>query len=79
MMLAPHAFSSAITLVAAMHLLASTPNGLILEFDQNPNALRTELLKEPISTDGRGMVKLPDRPGLGVELDAAAVERYRVR
>ena len=40
MMVAPHAFSSAILLVAAMHLLASIPNGLILEFDQNPNALR---------------------------------------
>jgi L-alanine-DL-glutamate epimerase-like enolase superfamily enzyme len=44
MMVAPHAFSSAITLVAAMHLLASIPNGLILEFDQNP-CLRQELLK----------------------------------
>jgi len=79
MMLAPHAFSSAITLVAAMHLLASIPNGLILEFDQNPNALRQELLKEPISTDGHGFVKLSDRPGLGVELDPATVEKYRVR
>jgi L-alanine-DL-glutamate epimerase-like enolase superfamily enzyme len=79
MMVAPHAFSSAITLVAAMHLLASLPNGLILEFDQNPNALRQELLKEPITTDGQGWVKLPEQPGLGVELDAAAVEKYRVR
>jgi D-galactarolactone cycloisomerase len=79
MMVAPHAFSSAITLVAAMHLLASVPNGLILEFDQNPNALRQELLKEPITTDGQGCVTLPDRPGLGVELDPATVEKYRVR
>ena len=62
-----------------MHLLASLPNGLILEFDQNPNALRQELLKEPITTDGQGWVKLPEQPGLGVELDAAAVEKYRVR
>jgi D-galactarolactone cycloisomerase len=79
MMVAPHAFSSALTLVAAMHLLASIPNGLILEFDQNPNALRQDLLKEPIGTDGRGRIALPERPGLGVELDPAAVEKYRVR
>jgi L-alanine-DL-glutamate epimerase-like enolase superfamily enzyme len=78
-MVAPHAFSSALTLVAAMHLLASIPNGLVLEFDQNPNALRQELLKEPIAPDGQGFVRLPDRPGLGVELDAATVEKYRVR
>jgi L-alanine-DL-glutamate epimerase-like enolase superfamily enzyme len=79
LMVAPHAFSSAITLVASMHLLASIPNGLILEFDQNPNALRQELLKEPITVDREGFVTLPDRPGLGVELDAATVETYRVR
>jgi L-alanine-DL-glutamate epimerase-like enolase superfamily enzyme len=79
MMVAPHAFSSALTLIASLHLLASLPNGLIQEFDQNPNALRQELLKEPITTDGRGHIRLPDRPGLGVELDPATVERYRVR
>jgi len=79
LMVAPHAFSSAITLVAAIHLLASIPNGLILEFDQNPNALRQELLKEPITVDREGFVTLPDRPGLGVELDPATVEKYRVR
>jgi L-alanine-DL-glutamate epimerase-like enolase superfamily enzyme len=78
MMVAPHAFSSAITLVASMHLLASIPNGLLLEFDQNPNALRTELLQEPIKAED-GFVKLPEQPGLGVELDPTVVERYRVR
>lgn len=78
MMLAPHAFSSAILLVAAMHLLASIPNGLILEFDQNPHALREELLKEPITADQDGFVALPDRPGLGIELDPVAIERYRI-
>jgi L-alanine-DL-glutamate epimerase-like enolase superfamily enzyme len=77
LMVAPHAFSSAITLVASMHLLASIPNGLILEFDQNPHALREHLLKEPICVDPEGYVKLPERPGLGVEIDPVAIERYR--
>jgi len=79
LMVAPHAFSSAVTLVASMHLLASIPNGLILEFDQNPNALREHLLKEPITVDHEGFVKLPERPGLGIELDPVTVEKYRVR
>ena len=77
LMVAPHAFSSAILLVASMHLLASIPNGLLLEFDQNPHALRDELLKEPIRVGTDGFVTLPERPGLGVELDPAAVARYR--
>jgi hypothetical protein len=54
-------------------------NGLILEFDQNPHALRQELLKEPISADQQGLVTLPERPGFGVELDPVAVERYPLR
>jgi D-galactarolactone cycloisomerase len=77
-MVAPHAFSSALTLVASMHLLAALPNGLMLEFDQNPNALREQLLKEPVQAEN-GYVRLPERPGLGVELDLQAVERYRVQ
>jgi L-alanine-DL-glutamate epimerase-like enolase superfamily enzyme len=78
LMVAPHAFSSAILLAAAMHLLASIPNGLLLEFDQNPHALREELLQEPIKADQDGFVTLPDRPGLGIELDPGAIERYRI-
>jgi len=53
-------------------------NGLQQEFKQNPNALRAELLQEPIKAED-GFVKLPERPGLGVELDPAVIERYRVR
>ena len=78
MLVTLHAFSSAITLVASMHLLASMPNGLLLEFNQNPNALRAELLQEPIKAED-GFVKLPERPRLAMELDPAVVERYRVR
>src|SRR5712691_298041 len=76
-MVAPHAFASAVTLVASLHFIASIPNGLVLEFDQNPNGLRDDLLKEPIRIDGDGMIRLPERPGLGIELDPAAIERYR--
>ena len=76
-MVAPHAFAGAVLLAASLHFIASIPNGLVLEFDQNPNGLRDELLKEPIRIDGDGMIRLPERPGLGVELDRGAVERYR--
>jgi D-galactarolactone cycloisomerase len=77
LMVAPHAFASAVTLVASLHFIASIPNGLVLEFDQNPNGLRDELPKEPIHIEPDGMIRLPQRPGLGIELDRGAVERYR--
>jgi len=49
-----------------------------LEFDQNPNPLRSELFEEPITVRSDGTVPLPDRPGLGVSLNPEVVERYRV-
>jgi len=77
LMVAPHAFAGAVLLAASLHFTASIPNGLALEFDQNPNALRDELLKEPIHIDNDGMIRLPERAGLGIELDRGALERYR--
>ena len=77
-MVAPHAFAGAVLLVASLHFAAAIPNGLVLEWDQNPNAIRDELLQEPLRLEGDGTVKVPERPGLGIELDRAAIERYRV-
>jgi L-alanine-DL-glutamate epimerase-like enolase superfamily enzyme len=77
-MVAPHAFAGAVLLVASLHFAAAIPNGLVLEWDQNPNAIRDELLKEPLQLESDGTIRAPERPGLGIELDRAAVERYRV-
>jgi L-alanine-DL-glutamate epimerase-like enolase superfamily enzyme len=76
-MVAPHAFAGAVLLAASLHFIAAIPNGLVLEFDQNPNGLRDELLQEPFRIESDGMVRLPERPGLGIELDRSAVERFR--
>src|SRR5437763_4914254 len=77
LMVAPHAFAGAVLLAASLHFIAAIPNGLALEFVQNPNGLRDELLKEPIGLEDDGAIRLPERPGLGIELDRGAVERYR--
>jgi L-alanine-DL-glutamate epimerase-like enolase superfamily enzyme len=77
-MVAPHAFGSAVLLMASLHYAASISNGLVLEWDQNPNGLRTDLLKHDWQLESDSTIKLPERPGLGVELDREAVDRYRV-
>lgn len=74
----PHVFSSAVSSIANMHFIASIPNGSWLEWDQNPNALRSELFEEPLTLDAEGRVRLPDRPGLGVTLNQATIDRYRI-
>ena len=41
------------------------------------NELRTKLLKSPLVLED-GHILLPEGPGLGIELDRDAVDRYRV-
>jgi L-alanine-DL-glutamate epimerase-like enolase superfamily enzyme len=74
----PHVFSSAVAAIANMHLIAALPNAGLLEFDQNPNPLRSDLLEDPIAIQPDGTVRLPDRPGLGITLNPATIDRYRV-
>jgi D-galactarolactone cycloisomerase len=77
-MVAPHSFGSAVLLVASLHFAASVPNALVLEWDQNPNGLRSELLKEELRLELDSTVRVPERPGLGIELDRFALDRYRI-
>jgi L-alanine-DL-glutamate epimerase-like enolase superfamily enzyme len=72
----PHVFSTAVSLAANLHFIASIPNSYLLEFDQNPNALRTELLDRPITPDEQGVVAVPNGSGLGVRLDRETLRRY---
>lgn len=74
----PHAFSSAVSLAANAHLLASLGNGGILEMDRNVYPLRTDLLTESLDIAPDGFVHLPQGPGLGIELRDDTVEKYRV-
>jgi len=71
---APHTWSDAVALVANAHLAASTPLGLTVEVDQTGNPFIEELLCEPL-TIRDGQLLLGDRPGLGVEVDPAALAR----
>ena len=77
LMVAPHAFAGAVLLAAALHFIAAIPNGLVLEFDQNPNGLRDELLKEPFREERDGMIRLPRAAGPRYRARPGAVERYR--
>jgi len=73
----PHVFASAVCLVANMHLIASIPNGNILELDRNVYPLRDELTTEPIEIID-GFVRLPNKPGLGIELNEDTVKKYQI-
>ena len=81
----PHAWGSAIGLAATLQFLAAIPdqppslfpNPVMLEFEQTENPFRDDLAKNPITQSG-GRVKIPDGPGLGIEVERAVIEQYRV-
>ena len=74
---APHAWGGVLCIAATLHLATSLPNFLICEFDQVPNPLRDELPAEPLSFK-EGFLHVPDRPGLGVEINQEVLKRYKV-
>lgn len=72
-------YSTAISTAATLQLLYALPNGEYFECDQDPNALRDELAASPPFCMENGLAAPSEAPGLGIELDEAAIERYRVR
>jgi L-rhamnonate dehydratase len=75
---ANHCFTTDINVAAALHLLASIPNALILEYGVEPGEIARSLARNPIRVlDGH--VAVPQEPGLGVEPNQDVIERYLVR
>lgn len=72
---ATHSWSDAIAIIANAHVVASLPNGLTVEMDQTGNALIDDLLVEPIDVVD-GHLQLSHAPGLGIELNAATLDRW---
>ena len=81
----PHVWGTGVALAASLQLLAVLPHnppGLfpiepLLEFDQSEHPIRMAVLTRPIEQRG-GWVEVPDGPGLGIEIDRAALQRFRI-
>jgi len=74
----PHVFSSGVCLAANLHFIASIPNGSLVELDRNPNPLRDLLINESLQPDQNAIITLPDKPGLGIDINEEIVSKYRV-
>ena len=80
----PHVWGSAVAQAASLHLIAALPDAHhslfarqpILEYDQSDHPFRRELTTTPIELEG-GWVRIPDAPGLGIEIRRDTVERFR--
>ncbi len=78
--LAPHNISGPIGTMASVHLAAAIPNFLALEWHAASVPFFDELIKGrrgPLIE--KGYVRVPDKPGLGIELDEGVAYKYRKR
>lgn len=63
-----------------VHLVAAVPNGLVVEYyDNSLNTLKDAMFKQQLELNADGSITAPDRPGLGFDLNHAALEKFRVQ
>ncbi len=73
-----HTFTSHLALSASMQPFAGLKDHTICEYPAAPKALAVELTRNHLLPDAQGQVSAPDAPGLGMEIDAQAVQRYQL-
>ncbi|MBM3776327.1 MAG: mandelate racemase/muconate lactonizing enzyme family protein [Acidobacteria bacterium] len=75
---ANHGFTTYINVAAALHWLNSIPNALICEFvAEEETNLRESITRQKIRAKD-GYLDMPEAPGLGIDLDEEAIQKYRV-
>ena len=71
----PHVYGGAVGFAASLQLAACMPSVTSIEYDIRDNPLRDSLiLNGPRPTNG--VISIPDKPGLGIELDSQAIDLY---
>jgi L-alanine-DL-glutamate epimerase-like enolase superfamily enzyme len=73
----PHAWTSDLLTAASLHLNAFLGRAVFQEFNVTAGPLSRELCLNPIRLED-GMLRVPQGPGLGIEVDESVIERYRV-
>ncbi|MBC7517859.1 MAG: mandelate racemase/muconate lactonizing enzyme family protein [Microbacteriaceae bacterium] len=80
-MFTPHTWSNGLGLLANLHVAAGVDAGPYLEFPYDPPGWtpeRRDFFLEPLDIDSTGHLLVPTAPGLGANIDHAAVKRYTV-
>jgi len=79
--IAPHHDGGPVATAAALHLAASVPNFFIQHVpypeDAADRAMRAAIVPAGLETPRDGFLELPQGPGLGIDVNEAALEKYR--
>ncbi|MBS11410.1 MAG: mandelate racemase [Gemmatimonadetes bacterium] len=77
-LIVPHCWKTGIGIAASAHMALAVPNCPFIEFlpaELCDSPLRRELVNDPLVMED-GIVKLPEGPGLGIELNPEAMEKF---
>lgn len=76
----PHTWTNGIGLLANLHVAAGVGGGPFIEFPYDPPGWTPErrdfMLAEPVRVSPDGILRVPQRPGLGANLDEVALRRF---
>jgi galactonate dehydratase len=73
--IAPHNPNGPLSTIASAHVMASVPNFFRQEFMVKDVSWRDECLSHPLPIE-QGYFVLPERPGLGFDIDETVLERH---
>lgn len=71
-----HTFTTHLALSASLQPYAGHPGELICEYPVEASPLAARLTTGRIERDADGLVRLPEKPGLGLEPDPAVIRQY---
>lgn len=73
-----HTFTSNLALSASLQPFAGLQDHHICEFPTGLQQLAVDLTLNHLAPDENGEINVPDAPGLGIDVDPEALERYKV-
>ncbi len=71
-----HTFTSHLALSASLQPYAGSRDDTLCEYTVEPKPLAVEVTKNHLLPDANGQINLPERPGLGIDIDLDAARRY---
>jgi len=76
----PHTWTNGIGFAINLHIAAANPQRLPLEFPYEPPAwtprYRDGILVRPFMVDKEGCVSIPEKPGLGIDINPRALKKF---
>jgi L-alanine-DL-glutamate epimerase-like enolase superfamily enzyme len=73
--LCPHLWAGAPCFFAGLHVCAAAPSSWLVEFSLGANPMIHQLSRAPVRVED-GTIAVPDGPGIGLDIDVAAVQKY---